>query len=238
MYVPGTSTEDALRTVVREELARHDEERAKSSKGFSDVGSSEAELLLADLQLDEVDGNAEEPIALPDDAPQASNFAYEQYADENSGTPFLLDHHAEQLKPFGVRFGRGGFKIYDLHSHRNLYSITTGSGQRYSGTVDGCIAPYGLMASSAGKHSRIAYEHKQSQEQKRAYRDAHPEQYKVRALCRFCIALGWCSSQARATCDLVCSLGCSARQCNSSERLILRSGCMLPLLVYWWQTFN
>ncbi|KAK9829691.1 hypothetical protein WJX72_007379 [[Myrmecia] bisecta] len=29
----GTSTEDALRTVIREELARHDEERAKGSKG-------------------------------------------------------------------------------------------------------------------------------------------------------------------------------------------------------------
>ncbi|KAK9805526.1 hypothetical protein WJX72_003353 [[Myrmecia] bisecta] len=31
--IAGTSTEDALRTVVREELARHDEERAKGSKG-------------------------------------------------------------------------------------------------------------------------------------------------------------------------------------------------------------
>jgi hypothetical protein len=177
VYLPGPDIEDKMRKVFQEEFARRDEQ-AKGSKGFSDVGSTEAEGLLAELKLEEVNGNDMEPIDVPNDAPQARDFPYEEYPDENSGTPFLLDHHAEQLAAYGIRFGRGGYKTYDL-SRRNIYSFTANSGQRYSGTVDGCIAPYGLMASTACNHSRIAYEHKQSQEQKRAYREMHPEQYKV-----------------------------------------------------------
>ncbi len=146
-----------MRTVIREELVRHDESQSKSNKSFSEVGSSEVDSLLVELNLNEVDGNAIEPIIVPADAPQPNSFAYEIYPDENPGTPFQLAHHQKELERHDVHFGRNGFKMYDIHSERKMYSITARSGQRYSGLLDGCVAPYGLMASSAGLHSRVAY---------------------------------------------------------------------------------
>ncbi|EIE21715.1 hypothetical protein COCSUDRAFT_83503 [Coccomyxa subellipsoidea C-169] len=171
---------DQMRTVIREELVRHDESQSKSNKSFSEVGSSEVDSLLVELNLNEVDGNAVEPIIVPADAPQPGSFAYENYPDENTGTPFLLAHHQKELERHDVHFGRNDFKMYDIHSERKMYGITARSGQRYNGSLDGCAAPYGLMASSAGLHSRLAYKHKQNEAQKQIYRDKHSDHYQIR----------------------------------------------------------
>ncbi|DBA90686.1 TPA: hypothetical protein ACH3X1_003903 [Trebouxia sp. C0004] len=62
--------------------------------------------------------------------------------------------------------------MYDLHEDKNPYPIFR-DGQEYHGGLDGGIAPHGLSISSAANHLRIAYEHKQSNDQKQRYREQH-----------------------------------------------------------------
>lgn len=151
---------------IREELSALRSVPASQPKGFSSVGSTEAEDILRDLSLMEVDSNALQPIVVPKRAPKCASFDYAQYENENTGIAACLEYHKEQLKKFGVPFGLGAFEMYDLHTQRNLYSIRTSSGQQYNGNVDGCLSPFGLMATSAGRQCRIVYEHKQSAIQK------------------------------------------------------------------------
>lgn len=185
LIFPGLSGNlEDIRAVVREENERL-EEKLKSikpapPKSFSHVGSTEAEALLRDLDITEVAGNDEEPFTVPEGVAEASSFDYSVYAKEDGGTPFLLEHHQKQLELYGVRFGRSGFKMYDMRSNRTAYTITAPSGQLYHGTADGCLGPFGLTASSAANHARIVYEHKQNDEQKRIFRENHPEQFQVR----------------------------------------------------------
>lgn len=156
---------EGVRAVVREELTNQGVAEPLS-KAFSAVGSTEAENLLVDLELQEVDGNAMDPIVVPAVCPTCSPFDYSQYARETDGNKPCLDHHMTQLLKHGVSFGRDAFKMYDLHKTSSLYTIRTRNGMQYRGNVDGCLAPYGLMLTSASRQSRIIYEHKQSSLQK------------------------------------------------------------------------
>ena len=155
-----------MKLIIREELSALRSVPASQPKGFSSVGSTEAEGILRDLSLLEVDGNDLQPIVLPKRPPKCASFDYSQYENENTGNAACLEHHKKQLETCGVPFGLGAFKMYDLHTQRSLYSIRTISGQQYNGNVDGCLAPFGLMATSAGRQCRIVYEHKQSTIQK------------------------------------------------------------------------
>ena len=167
MHVEGVqeAIQNALRTVLREERSSQDASNARP-RAFSSVGSTEALQLLEGLCFSEVDGNAIEPINVPTDCPECASFDYSLYMDEDHGNNDCLKHHQIQLESLGVRFGRGAFQMYDLHKTRQLYSIRTSNGQRYNGNVDGCLAPFGMMASSAAKQGRVMYEHKQSPKQK------------------------------------------------------------------------
>jgi len=123
----------------------------------------------------EADGNEVEPINVPEDAPASTPFDYSQYENEDAGNNDCLEHHKKQLEVFGVQFGRGAFKMYDLHKEKLLYSICTSLGQVYNGNVDGCVSPFGLMVSSAGSQCRIVYERKQSSIQKERRRPSMPQ---------------------------------------------------------------
>lgn len=173
----GADTEQ-LRAVIREEFDRRDQLQ-KEPKSVSKVRSQEAEKLLAALGLQEVDGHKIDPIELPPDLAPSAEFDYSEFPNEDAGTPFLLEHHKKQLEKFGVKFGRNGFDVYDLHSIKSVYEFKSPSGQIYKGTPDGSVAPYGLFESSAALQTRILYEHKQNDQQKRKYREEHPDQFKV-----------------------------------------------------------
>jgi hypothetical protein len=168
-----------MRTVLREERSGQDAAAARP-KAFSSVGSTEAERLLEGLSFVEVDGNAMEPIDVPSTCPECEPFDYSRFVDEEHGTNACLDHHQTQLVKLGIRFGRDAFKMYDLHKKQQLYLIRTKSGQQYSGNVDGCLAPFGLMANSAANQCRIIFEHKQSSKQKEQWRDSDPSQVRGR----------------------------------------------------------
>ncbi|KAL3139347.1 hypothetical protein ABBQ38_003682 [Trebouxia sp. C0009 RCD-2024] len=60
--------------------------------------------------------------------------------------------------------------MFDLHLHENPYPITH-DGQEYHGGLDGGVAPFGLSVGSAAARLRVAYQHKQSNDQKQRYRE-------------------------------------------------------------------
>ncbi|DBB00881.1 TPA: hypothetical protein ACH3X1_000800 [Trebouxia sp. C0004] len=62
--------------------------------------------------------------------------------------------------------------MHDLHELQNPYPIVH-AGQEYHGGLDGGIAPHGMSISSASNQLRVAYEHKQSNDQKQRYREQH-----------------------------------------------------------------
>ncbi|CAL8469031.1 g8572 [Coccomyxa elongata] len=169
-----TNLIQCVRIALRED---RDQQKAGAAKpkAFSKASSGDADALLSELNLIEVDGNVMEPIAVPPGHPVGAEFDYSCYPTEDAGTPTFMDHHKQQLTDFGVKFGRGEYEAYDLHTNTSLYSITAASGRQFNGTVDGSIAPYGFFPSSAGRSSAVIFIHKQSDAQKQAYRDKKSE---------------------------------------------------------------
>ncbi len=134
------------------------------------MGSTQANNILASLEIVECEGNVLDPIVVSESAPASRDFDFSQYVNENAGTVNLLEHHQVELINFGVKFGRGAFTMYDLHEHKNPYPIVH-DGQEYHGGLDGGIAPHGLSIASAANQLRVAYEHKQSSAQKQRYHE-------------------------------------------------------------------
>ena len=145
---------------------------------FSRVGATQVNRVLASLEIAECEGNELDPIVVNSSAPAAQPFDFSEYANENAGTLDLLKHHQAELIKFGVKFGRAAFTMYDLHHHKNPYPIVH-DGQEYHGGLDGGIAPHGLSISSAANQLRVAYEHKQSNDQKQRYREQHGDMTQV-----------------------------------------------------------
>ena len=145
---------------------------------FSRVDSTQVNRVLASLEIAECVGNVLDPIVVNSLAPAAQPFDFSEYANENAGTLDLLEHHQAELIKFGVKFRRGAFTMYDLPEHKNPYPIVH-DGQEYHGGLDGGIAPHGLSKPSAANQLRVAYEHKQSNDQKQRYREQHGDMTQV-----------------------------------------------------------
>ena len=145
---------------------------------FSRVGSTQANRVLASLEIVESVGNVLHPIVVSESAPASGDFDFSEYANGNAGTLDLLKHHQVELIKFGVKFGRDAFTMYDLHEHKNPYPIVH-DGQEYHGGLDGGVAPHGLSIASAANQLRVAYEHKQSSAQKQRYREHHGDMAQV-----------------------------------------------------------
>ena len=127
---------------------------------FSRVGSTQANGILASIEVVECEGNVLDPVVVNESAPTSWDFESSQYVNENAGTVNILKHHKVELIKFGVKFGRGAFTMYNLHVHKNPYHIVH-DGQNYHGGLDGGIAPHSLSIASAANQLRVAYEHKQ-----------------------------------------------------------------------------
>ncbi len=165
---------------VAEKVVQKQQQAKLPAKGFSKANSADADDLLEELQLTEVDGHDADPIVVPNDAPDSPAFDFSAYHDETAGLGKLQHYHQHQLEQHDVKFGRGGFRIYDIHSQKPApWSISSGKWQ-LSGTADLCVASNGLFSGSAAKRAFILYEHKQTAVQKEAYRSAHPEVMEVR----------------------------------------------------------
>ncbi|DBA73547.1 TPA: hypothetical protein ACH3X2_009792 [Trebouxia sp. C0005] len=169
-----TQNDAAWRLEVTESLKalRNQPSKAMVPQDFSRVGSTQANRVLASLEIVETVGNVIDPIVVNEPAPASGDFDFSAYVNENAGTLDLLKHHQIELIKFGVQFGRGAFTMYDLHDHQNPFPIIHG-GQEYHGGLDGGVAPHGLSVASAANQLRVAYEHKQSSAQKQRYRENH-----------------------------------------------------------------
>lgn len=147
-------------------------------QAFSRVGSTQANRVLASLEIVETVGNVLDPIVVNEPAPASRDFDFSEYVNEYAGTLDLLKHHQVELIKFGVKFGRDAFTMYDLHDHQNLFPIVH-DGQEYHGGLDGGVAPHCLSIASAANQLRVAYEHKQSSAQKQRYREYHGDKAQV-----------------------------------------------------------
>lgn len=167
--------------------------KAVVPQDFSRVGSTQANKVLASLDIMECVGNVLDPIVVSESAPASRSFDFSQYANEDAGTLELLKHHQAELIKYGIRFGRGAFTMYDLHNHQNPYPIVH-DGQEYHGGLDGGVAPHGLSIASAANQLRVAYEHKQSSAQKQRYREHQGDMAQVPFTCfpQACIVAGLC----------------------------------------------
>ena len=105
-------------------------------------------------------------------------FDFSQFVDEDAGTPSFVEYHRNQLQACGVRMGRSGYKVLDLHEDP-MYHVEIGN-KRYNGGVDGGVVPYAVRAASAAKLLRIGFEHKQSTADKATFRMNHPDLLQVR----------------------------------------------------------
>lgn len=110
-------------------------------------------------------------------------FDFSQFVDENAGTPSFVEYHHQQLQACGVRMGRSGYKVLDLHK-TPMYNVEIGK-KRYSGGVDGGVVPYAVRAASAAKLLRIGFEHKQSTADKATFRMNHSDVLQVRRRTQF-----------------------------------------------------
>ncbi|DBA71815.1 TPA: hypothetical protein ACH3X2_010968 [Trebouxia sp. C0005] len=152
--------------------------KAMVPQNFSRVGSTQANRVLASLEIVECVRNVLHPIVVSESAPASRDFNFSQYANENAGTLDLLMHHQGELIKFAVKFGRDAFTMFDLHDYENPFPIVH-DGQEYHGGLDGGVAPHGLSIASAANQLRVAYEHKQSSAQKQRYREHHGDMVQV-----------------------------------------------------------
>ena len=111
------------------------------------------------------------------DAANTSPFDFSQFVNEDAGTPSFVEYHEQQLQICGVRMGRGGYQVHDLHKE-TLYNVQIG-GKRYRGGVDGGVVPYPVRTASAARLLRIGFEHKQSTEDKATFRLNNPNVIQV-----------------------------------------------------------
>ncbi|KXZ45490.1 hypothetical protein GPECTOR_54g231 [Gonium pectorale] len=148
----------AVRQAVRAEFDA--QLPANEIQPFSGVSKSAAYGLLGKLDITAIDGSiiAEDELKVPKDTDTCGDFTWSS-GDENTETPALLRHHKHQLERLGVRFGRDGYAVYDVHSYvSDGLTIQVGN-KEYEGIFDGCVAPYGLMDCSAITQCRIVYVH-------------------------------------------------------------------------------
>ncbi len=141
-------------------------------RSFSEVCSSEAHVILDKLGLSIAIGQEAPPqwaqVACPGaSAEHASSsvchdFDISAYPSAHHATPALVEHHQQQLAQLGVPFGRGGFKVYDVHECEYPLLTLNLQSTRYQGTFDGGVAPYGLIMPSSAWVCRVLYEHKAS----------------------------------------------------------------------------
>ena len=175
-----TQNDAAWRLEVTESLKalRNQPSKAMVPQDFSRVGSTQANRVLASLEIVETAGNEIYPIVVNEPAPTSRDFDLSEYVNEDAGTLDFLKHHQVELIKFGVKFGRGAFTMYDLHDHQNPFPIVH-DGQEYHGGLDGGVAPHGLSVASAANQLRVAYEHKQSSAQKQRYREHNGDMAQV-----------------------------------------------------------
>mmetsp|Transcript_33944 Transcript_33944/g.49304 ORF Transcript_33944/g.49304 Transcript_33944/m.49304 type:complete len:298 (-) Transcript_33944:160-1053(-) len=132
-----------------------DEEKESNTIAFSTVSKNTIRSYLAFIKM----------AILVEDPPNAveNNVSFEpfQWLDtEEIDTPRAISHLEQELKKFGVLFGRNNYKMYDVHKIDTLLSFQDEKSGSLSGGTDLIIAPYGIAMESVINLSCVAFEFK------------------------------------------------------------------------------
>mmetsp|Transcript_19695 Transcript_19695/g.27054 ORF Transcript_19695/g.27054 Transcript_19695/m.27054 type:complete len:298 (+) Transcript_19695:127-1020(+) len=132
-----------------------DEEKESNTIAFSTVSKNTIRSYLAFIKM----------AILVEDPPNAveNNVSFEpfQWLDtEEIDTPRAISHLEQELKKFGVLFGRNNYKMFDVHKYDTLLSFEDEKSGSVSGGTDLLIAPYGIAIESVRKLSCVAFEFK------------------------------------------------------------------------------
>jgi hypothetical protein len=126
--------------------------QAKVSTLFNRVG------LVRTLNIDPV------PVV---DAISFSRFDW-RGRDENAGLPDARDHIEAQLGKFGVRIGRGGYKIKDVHKEKTLLDVDDPKVAHISGGTDVAMVPFKTADAGIPQECSVLFELKTSEKVQRS----------------------------------------------------------------------
>lgn len=174
-----------------------------TTRALSSLSRTAARTLLDGALLDLVLGESDELREV--DGPVAP-WVWPRALSEPQGTPALLAHLQLSLASLGVKWGRGGYDLLDVHSERLLFALQVG-GVRYVGGADGLVVPHNTALETARRQARVVVELKRRSGEG-----------------------GLESSLAQAVAELVAASGASAHECillltDGTECDVFRLGC-------------
>lgn len=178
-------------------LLRH----GPTTKALSSLSRTAARALLDGALLDMLLGEEDE---LRDVDAAVAPWVWPRGVSETQGTPDLLAHLKLSLERLGVKWGRGGYSLLDLHNESSLYAFQVGD-VRYVGGIDGLIVPHSIAPETAKRQARVVIELKRRS------------------------AEGLGSALAQAVAELMAASGASAHPCllfltDGSECDVFRLG--------------
>jgi hypothetical protein len=84
--------------------------------------------------------------------------AFNWNEDEDRDTPQAKIHLENELKKFGVQFGRGHYQLYDVHSHKSILDVEDCKTGNLKGGTDLIIGPHGLHILGIVQQNCVAVE--------------------------------------------------------------------------------
>jgi hypothetical protein len=89
--------------------------------------------------------------------------AFQWMDSEDEDTPRARAHLENELKKFGIEFGRGKYQLYDVHTKKTLLSLDDRKTGKLNGGTDLIIGPYGLHEIGVVQQSCVAVELKSAE---------------------------------------------------------------------------
>ena len=131
-------------------------EKESSTIAFSRVSKGRVRIYLESINTHILEG---EPLIAVEN--NLVSFQPFQWLDaEEKDTPRAISHLEQELKKFGVTFGRGNYKMYDVHSDHTLLDLKDDKTGSLSGGTDLIIAPFGISMETLILNSCVAFEFK------------------------------------------------------------------------------
>eukprot|EP01038_Epipyxis_sp_PR26KG_P018732 gene18732-26500_t len=139
---------------TKEVFKEVEDEKEKKSITFSCASQSTVRNYLESLGIVIL-----EMDSLIDDVHNSVEFSrFEWQASEEHDTDRAKLHLEEPLSKFGITFGRNNYKLYDVHTRKNILSLKDEKTGSLSGGTDLILAPYGLDIESSPQQCCVAIE--------------------------------------------------------------------------------
>jgi hypothetical protein len=151
-----------LKATVKEAMREMRDERKAMELSFSGCSAGTLQTYLAHLHVGVEEG-------VQSDLP-AATVRYELFRwfqQEEADIPRASQHLQSQLTRFGVHFGRGGYKLYDVHAKKQILDVEDRKTGNLKGGTDLIIGPCGhevLHLLGIVQHSCVAVELKTEKE--------------------------------------------------------------------------